>query len=350
MVVRSFSERDRWKKPGPGECAGTRLLTSSSLGSFKPKGLVGDSKKGDRNMRTLFLMLPGLVALAPAASAYCTTSGQPGMVALASHVLEIQDDTAYRAGRDVWVTAGVKADAQLFAWLVWSSRPTGQGCVVTFEGRRNDTCAARVDIQFEQRTAYNVGFSASDVPPGGASTYPYFCSTELMFHIFDSGEFVPNPRYDPADPASPQYIVDPGFDFYSVVGLNVTGEHYVNPGGVGTVPIGVSRNGCPQAQPGDEFPAYMLEGPGCPAATVGRTGSTTTSSSGTSWQATTQLTTQSWGAQAQQFSAARVVRQGQSQPTAATIRAASKAKLDSALARIAENTRTQNGRPVVRKQ
>ena len=301
----------------------------------------------------LLVMASTLVALAaPAASAFCTTSGQPGSVALASHVLEIQDDAAYRVGRDVWVTAGVKADAQLFAWLVWSGRPTGQGCVVTFEGRRNDTCATRLDIQFEQRTAYNVGFSASDIPPGGNSVYPYSCSAEVMFHIFDSGEFAPNPRYDPNDPLSQQYIVDPGFDFYTVVGLTVTGEHYVNPGGVGTVPIGVSRNGCPQAQPGDEFPAYMLEGPGC-AAPGGRTNSSsagTTSSLTGSWQAATQLTTQSWGAQAQRFSAARVVRRGQQQPTAQTIRAASKAKLDSALARISDNTRTQNGRPIVRMQ
>ena len=301
----------------------------------------------------LFVMVSTLVAIvAPESSAFCTTSGQPGSVALASHVLEIQDDAAYRAGRDVWVTAGVKADAQLLAWLVWSSRPTGQGCVVTFEGRRNDTCAARLDIQFEQRTAYNVGFSASDVPSGGTSPYPYSCSAEVMFHIFDSGEFVPNPRYDPNDPFSQQYIVDPGFDFYSAVGLNVTGQHYVNPGGVGTVPIGVSRNGCPEAKPGDEFPAYMLQGPGCPAPG----GRTTSSSSGParstsgSWQAATQLTAQSWGVQGQHFSAARIIRQGQQQPTAQTIRAASKAKLESALLRIADNTRTRNGRPVVQQQ
>ena len=304
-------------------------------------------------MRTLLMVSTLMAFAAVGASAFCTTSGQPNIVALASHVLEIQDDAAYRAGRNVWVTGGVKADAQIFAWLVWSNRPTGQGCVVTFTGRRNDTCGIRVDVQFEQKTAYNVGFAASDIPPGGNSLYPYSCSTEVEFHIFDSGQFVPNPTYDPNGPSGPQFIVDPGFTFFSVVELTVTGEQYVNPGGVGTVPIGVSRSGCPQAQPGDEFPAYMLQGPGCALQGAGINSSssvTTSSAQSGSWQSAAQLRTQSWGPQAQQFSASRVVQRKQQQPTAQTISAASQAKLNSALAGIANNTRIHNGRPVVRKQ
>ncbi len=202
-------------------------------------------------------------ALAPDLRAYCTTSGQPAAVTLASHVYEVKDDDAYKQGRDVWVPAGVKADSQLFIWLVWSHRTTGQGCIVVLKQRRNDHCGSRLDIQFEQRTSYNAGFAASDTP-GPLTNYPFSCSTELVFHIHDSGEWIPNPAWDPLDPASARYIVDPGFYFYTLVQLNTTGERYVNPGGVPSVPDGVTRNGeCPVAQPDDEFPAFMLSGPGC---------------------------------------------------------------------------------------
>ena len=249
--------------------------------------------------------------LAPAANAYCTTTGQPATVLLASHVLEIQDDAAYRAGQDVWVPAAVKADSQIHTWLVWSSQPGGQNCSVTFEGVRNDNCGPRVDVQFEQRTPYNAGIGVSDMP-GGSTSYPYSCTVELIFHIYD---MTPIPNPDPTQPP----LVDPGFNFYMLVDLRVTGEHYVNPGGVGTVPIGVSRQGCPQAQAGDQFPAYMLEGPGCAGTNVG------ISSTG--------------------------IRTAKAAPhTGTSLRAASRAKLSSTLAKMATNTRTLNGRPVIRQQ
>jgi len=249
--------------------------------------------------------------LAPAANAYCTTSGQPATVMLASQILEIQDDAAYKAGQDVWVPAGVKADAQIHTWLVWSSQPGGQNCLVTFEGVRNDNCGPRVEIQFEQRTPYNAGISAADMP-GGSTAYPYSCTVELIFHIYDMTP-IPNP-----DLKLPP-LVDPGFNFYTLVDLRVTGEHYVNPGGVGTVPIGVSRQGCPQAQAGDHFPAYMLEGPGCPGANA-------------------------------QINAAGSRTAKIASPTGAFIRAATRAKLSNTLAQMAANTRTLNGRPVIRQQ
>lgn len=301
-------------------------------------------------MRHIFQLAGLLLALMPSLKAYCTVSGQPGVVNLASHVLEIQDDAAYKAGRDAWVPAGVKADSQLFAWLAWSSFPTGQGCEVTFTGVRNDYCGPRVDIQFEQRTAYNVGIAASDMP-GASTSYPYRCSVELMFHAMDRNERFLNPRYDPNDPTTgPQYLPDPGFDFFILVSLNVTGEHYVNPGGVGTVPIGVNRDGCPQAQPGDEFPAYMLEGPGCAGNGNVRTNSVSVSSisgSAMNWQTMTALaSTTRVGTAVQSVAKGTPSAAANERQTAASIRAASKAKLSAMLTKVAAQTTRQNGRPV----
>ena len=200
---------------------------------------------------------------APAAGAWCTSAGHPGNVLLQTQVLEIQDDSAYTAGADVWVPAGVKADSLIYAWLVWNNKITGQGCKVTFEGTRNDLCDGRVSIEFQQPTAYNVGFAATDVP-GNATAYPWRCTVELMFHVFDMTEFVRNPMWDPDDPMSPEWLPDPGFDLFTLVEVRVTGQRYVNPGGVPSVPPGVTRNGnCPEPQADDAFPAYMLTGPGC---------------------------------------------------------------------------------------
>lgn len=296
-----------------------------------------------------------MAGLAPSAHAYCTTAGHPGTVTLASHVLEILDDDAYKQGRNVWIPGAVKADSQLFAWLVWTDRVTGQGCVVTLKARQNDYCGPRLDIQFEQRTAYNVGFVATD-NPGASTTYPYSCTTELVFHIFDSGQWVPNPTYDPNDPNSPQFIIDPGYDFFSLVQLNVTGEHYTNPGGMPSVPDGVTRNGeCPTAQPDDEFPAFMLTGPGCAGPNV-RTNSANAGvsvSSANTWQAMTAAASRTSGGQvvqSTQVGAKTVVAQrwsNQPTQTAASIRTAARAKLGAMLDRVAASTTVQrNGRPV----
>lgn len=306
-------------------------------------------------MRFSIFALVLIAALAPSAQAYCTTSGQPGMVMLASHVLEIMDDDAYKQGRTVWVPGGVKADSQLFAWLVWTDRVTGQGCVVTLKERRNDHCGPRLDVQFQQRTAYNVGFAASDMP-GVSTAYPYRCTTELVFHIFDSGQMVPNPAYDPNDPFSPQFIVDPGFDFYTLIQLDVTGEHYTNPGGMPSVPDGVTRNGeCPDAQPDDEFPAFMLTGPNCAGNIRRNSASSGATVSAASWQAMTAAASKTSGGLAVQSvqgsQSAGAVAKGASAPqrqSAASIRMASKAKLTAMLDKVAANTVKQGGRPILR--
>lgn len=294
-------------------------------------------------MRRLVLILSLAGVIGQTAQAFCTTSGQPGTVLLASHMFQVQDDAAYKAGRDVWVDAGYKADAQVLAWLIWSSFPTGQGCVLEFVGITRDGCAGRVDVQFEQRTAYNVGIAVTDT--AAASRYPYTCSLDLLFHIYDANG-IPNPRYDPADPMSgPPFLPDPGFNFSSSVRLDVTGEHYINPGGVSLVPPGVLRNGCPQRTAADaDLPDYMFTGPGCAGPSGGRTNSvapnTTTSGGGPVAQRAAVASAQG--------NAPRVG-QGQTQ-TAASIRAASRAKLSNTLAQMAANTRTQNGRPTVRRQ
>ena len=315
-------------------------------------------------MRSMILGLTLVAGCAPSASAYCTTSGQPGIVTLASHVMLIQDDTAYKAGTDLWVLGGTKADAQLFAWLVWSDWPTGQGCVVTMIARRNDTCGGRVDVQFEQRTAYNVGFSASDT---GTSTtaYPYRCSLEVVFHIYDT-HGIPNPRYNPNDPfnTEPPYIPDPGFDFWSVVQLDVTGERMATPGGVPSVPDGVTRNGeCPTAQPDDEFPAFMLTGPGCGGNSI-RTNSASTgaavSAPAMTWQTMTAAASKTASGQSVQDLQAQSAVQRSSatgrnalraagQPRqSAAMQAASRARLTAMLDKVAASTVRQGGRPMLK--
>lgn len=196
------------------------------------------------------------LCFAPVASGYCEMQDVPRTVRLTTRVVEIQDDAAYRAGRDVWVHAGTQADAQVHLWLVWSHWPTGRNCVVRFVGRENDLCGYRIDVQFQQRTPYNLVMTVSD-SPSASPRYPLRCSLEARFHVQDITP-IPNP-----DPSQLPYV-DPGFYYSTVIELEVTGTRYANPGGVASVPPGVNRNGCPVAQPGDEFPPYMLEGPGCP--------------------------------------------------------------------------------------
>jgi hypothetical protein len=197
-------------------------------------------------IRTLLLLIATLMT----ARAACTVSGYPRIVQLRSKVIQTLDDLAYRAGRDVWNATATQADSQIWTWLVWSTQPEGQRCRATFVGVRNDYCGSRINVQFEQRTPYNVGFVVSHVPEENPP-YPFFCTVELDFHVQDMTG-IPNPN--PDEPPT----VEPGYHYYTVIALNVTGERYTNPDGMPSTPRGVDRNGCVLPLPGDDFPSFML--------------------------------------------------------------------------------------------
>jgi hypothetical protein len=228
-------------------------------------------------MKTMLLIVITLMAWTPSALAYCTVSGAPGIIPLASHVLEMQDDNAWKAGSVVWVPMGIYNDTKIHTWLVWSHRPTGRNCVASFVEYRNDTCGGRVTMQFQQPTAYNVGVAVVDSATGSVS-YPVACSVELVFHVFDATAD-PNPGYNPDDPQCPgpalvcqATIVDPGFNYTALVDMRVTGQRVVQEGGNPSTPPDVSRDGnCPLPEPGETLPAYMFRGPGC-AARMGMSG------------------------------------------------------------------------------
>lgn len=293
-------------------------------------------------MRVGMILAAMLMLNAPAAFGYCTVSGQPGVIPMNSRVVEMQDDEAAKQGRIVWTPVGVFSDNQIFAWLHWNNKPTGQGCVATFVGVRNDLCRGRVNTDFRQMTAYNLGVGVTD--SGGNNRYPFGCSVELIFHVYDSVPD-PNPAYNPNDPACPDpmliqcqpVLIDPGFDYYILVDLHVTGQRIIPQGGNPSTPPNVSSNGnCPVPEPGETLPAYMFRGPGC----AGPNARNSAAAAPGGVAVTSATSAQSASAV---FQAAGVQRQQSPQ----ALSAATNARLNVALQAIAARTQTRNGRPVI---
>lgn len=301
-------------------------------------------------MKQLFVACGLLVASLPSMNAFCTVSGQPGTVFLASRVIEMQDDEAWKRGSVVWVPMGIYNDTQVYTWLVWSHRPTGQACVARFMGVRNEHCGGRVAVQFEQRTPYNVGMALAD-NAAGAAIYPLACTVELIMHVYDSTPD-PNPAYNPDDPMCPgpaiqcqPAIIDPGFHYYVLVDLRVTGLRMAQDGGNPSTPRDVTRNGeCPLPEAGEELPAYMFQGPGCATPTRMNT------PAGAAVVKSARPLTKSAAPGGASATAIVLTAQTKQAQALAAIRANATATLSRALAAVASQTTVREGRPVLLKR
>ena len=302
-------------------------------------------------MKRLLALLIGIGGLGLPARAACTVSGAPGVITLNSRVVLTQDNDLWKQGVVQWDVTAEQNDTQAYTWLQWSMWPTGQGCTVSFLGYSNDTCAGRVQVQFQQSSPYNSGVVATDTAQGNA-TYPLACSVQINFHIFDQNGN-PNPCYDPTipDPSNPcshPTIVDPGFDFSASVQLNVSAVQMILQGGNPGTPPGVTQNGnCPLPEANEIYPAYMFTGPGCAPPPVN---SQTNSQNPDVMPSPSAMIVVANGAgTATRVTLTAIVTNTQARRAAmaAQIQSASAASLRTALAAAMARTKVKNGRPVI---